>query len=137
VSIKRFKLNVFNFITIHFFELNRYPVIVKPHVVTVPVEHYPVHSTSHHYEKHSSGGSGESYGHEAPSFSSSGSGSYSSGSSGYSSGEGISAGYGGHQEYSAPQQSYSAPQQSYGAPSAQAYPYPPPAQGWMPVQNKW
>jgi hypothetical protein len=112
---------------------HRYPVIVKPHVVTVPIEHYPVHSTSHHYENNHSSGEGHGHGHGQVDSYSSGPSSYasSSGSSGHS-GEGISGGYGGHQEYSAPQQQYSAPS----APSA--YPYPPPSnglQGWMPVQK--
>lgn len=31
-----------------------YPVVIKPHVVTVPVHHHPIHTEEHkHHESHS------------------------------------------------------------------------------------
>lgn len=64
-----------------------YPVVVKPHVVTVPVHHYPVHTSEHQhggssglsggYGGHSGGGSEGGYGGH------SGGGSSSYGSSGH------------------------------------------------------
>lgn len=57
-----------------------YPVVVKPHIVTVPVHHYPVHTSEHQHEHHDGGhgdegnhgDQGESYGHQGEGYGHSG-----------------------------------------------------------------
>lgn len=66
----------------------RYPVVVKPHVVHIPVHHYPVHSETHEHD-HSGHGLSGGYGGGSSGGSSGG---YGGSSGGYG---GSSGGYGG------------------------------------------
>lgn len=59
-----------------------YPVVVKPHVVTVPVHHYPVH-TQEHQHGGSSGGLSGGYGGSSGGYGGSSSGGYGSSGSGH------------------------------------------------------